>query len=85
MMARNPSRIDLYEHYRQIIQDYNQDKDAAEIQRVFDQLSAFNRSLNEEEKRYLREGLDNEDQLAVCNSWPVSGTLRQAGVTFESS
>ena len=65
MMARNPARADLYQHYQQIIQDYNQDKDAAEIQRVFDQLSAFNSALNAEEKRYLREGLDNEDQLAV--------------------
>lgn len=65
MLARNPTRVDLYERYQEIIQDYNKDKDDAEIQKVFDQLNAFNSSLNEEEKRYLREGLDNEDQLAV--------------------
>lgn len=41
------------------------DKDDAEIQKVFDQLQAFNSSLDDEQKRYLREGLDNDDQLAV--------------------
>ena len=30
-----------------------------------DDLFAFNDNLNEEEKRYLREGLESEDQLAV--------------------
>lgn len=65
MLARNPTRVDLYEKYQEIIQAYNKDKDDAEIQKVFDELNAFNRSLNEEEKRYLREGLDDEDQLAV--------------------
>lgn len=40
-------------------------KDAAEIQKVMDDLFAFNDKLNEEEKRYLREGLENDDQLAV--------------------
>lgn len=65
MVARNPSRIDLYERYQEIVQEYNKDKDAAEIQRVMDDLFAFNDNLNEEERRYLREGLDSEDQLAV--------------------
>lgn len=65
MVARNPARVDLYERYQEIVQAYNKDKDAAEIQKVMDDLFAFNSNLNEEEKRYLREGLDNEDQLAV--------------------
>lgn len=65
MIARNPSRADLYERYQEIVQEYNKDKDDAEIQKVFDKLNAFNSSLNDEEKRYLREELDNEDQLAV--------------------
>ena len=65
MVARNPTRVDLYERYQEIVQEYNKDKDAAEIQKVMDDLFAFNDDLNEEEKRYLREGLENEDQLAV--------------------
>ncbi|MDX9943193.1 MAG: type I restriction endonuclease subunit R [Azonexus sp.] len=65
MLARNPTRVDLYERYQEIVKEYNKDKDAAEIQKVMDDLFAFNDKLNEEEKRYLREGLENDDQLAV--------------------
>jgi type I restriction enzyme R subunit len=65
MLAINPTRVDLYERYQQIVQDYNRDKDATEIQKVMDDLFAFNDSLNAEEKRYVREGLESEDQLAV--------------------
>lgn len=65
MVAQNPTRVDLYERYQKIVQEYNKDKDAAEIQKVMDDLFTFNDNLNEEEKRYLREGLESEDQLAV--------------------
>jgi type I restriction enzyme R subunit len=65
MVARNPTRVDLYERYQQIVKEYNKDKDAAEIQKVMDDLFAFNDDCNEEEKRYLREGLDSEAELAV--------------------
>jgi type I restriction enzyme R subunit len=40
-------------------------KDAAEIQKVVDDLFTFNDNLDDEEKRYLREGLESEDQQAV--------------------
>lgn len=65
MLARNPTRVDLYERYQEIVKEYNRDKDAAEIQKVLDDLTAHMNSLDEEGKRFLREGLDNEDQLAV--------------------
>lgn len=65
MIARNPTRVDLYERYLEIVAEYNKDKDAAEVQKVMDDLFNFNDNLNQEERRYLREGLDNEDQLAV--------------------
>lgn len=65
MLARNPTRVDLYERYQEIVQAYNKDKDAAEIQKVMDDLFAFNDTCSDEEKRFLREELDNEDQLAV--------------------
>jgi type I restriction enzyme R subunit len=35
------------------------------VQKVMDDLFALNDKLNDEEKRYLREGLDNDAQLAV--------------------
>ena len=65
MLAQNPSRIDLYKRYQEIIAEYNRDKDAAEIQRVFDDLMKLHDSLDYEEKRYVREGFKNEKALAV--------------------
>jgi type I restriction enzyme R subunit len=65
MVALNPTRVDLYERYQEIVKDYNKDKDTAEIQKVMDDLFSFNDGCSEEEKRYLREGLDNEAELAV--------------------
>ena len=65
MVERNPTRVDLYERYQEIVQEYNKDKDSAEIQKVMDDLFTFNDNCTEEEKRYLREGLDNDDQLTV--------------------
>ena len=51
MMEQNPSRIDLYKRYQEIIADYNKDKDDAEIQRVFDDLMTLHDSLDLEEQR----------------------------------
>ena len=65
MMAQNPSRIDLYKRYQEIIADYNKDKDDAEIQRVFDDLMTLHDSLDQEEQRYIREGFKTEKELAV--------------------
>jgi type I restriction enzyme R subunit len=65
MVKANPTRVDLYQRYQQIVAEYNRDKDAAEVQKVMDDLFALNDKLNDEEKRYLREGLDNDAQLAV--------------------
>lgn len=65
MVARNPTRVDLYERYQEIVQEYNKDKDTAEIQKVMDDLFSFSDTCSDEERRYLREGLESEDQLAV--------------------
>ena len=65
MVKQNPTRVELYERYQAIIADYNKDKDSAEIQRVMDDLFATHDSLDEEARRFQREGLDSEQQLAV--------------------
>lgn len=65
MVAANPTRVDLFERYQKIVSEYNKDKDEAEIQKVMDELFAHNDKLDDEEKRYIREGLENEDQLTV--------------------
>lgn len=65
MMRINPSRIDLYKRYQEIIAEYNRDKDDAEIQRVFEDLMKLHDSLDQEEHRYIREGFNSEKELAV--------------------
>lgn len=65
MLVQNPSRIDLYKRYQEIIAEYNHDKDAAEVQRVFDALLKLHDSLDQEEQRYVREGFKSEKELAV--------------------
>lgn len=65
MIAKNPSRVNFYQRYLEVVAEYNRDKDDAEIQRVFEELFRFHESLDKEEQRYIEEGLENEDQLAV--------------------
>jgi len=65
MVAQNPTRVKLYERYQEIIAEYNNDKDAARIQKVMDELFAIFDGLDEEARRFQREGLDDEQQLAV--------------------
>lgn len=65
LVKQNPTRVTLYERYQEIIADYNKDKDAVEIQRVMDELFATYDKLDEEQRRFQREGLDNDQQLAV--------------------
>lgn len=65
MLMQNPTRVDLYKRYQEIIAEYNRDKDHAEIQRVFDDLIKLHDSLDIEEQRYVREGFKSEKELAV--------------------
>jgi len=65
MLQTNPMRVNLYERYQQIVAEYNRDKDAAEIQRVFEELARLNDELNVEDQRYIAEGFENEDQRAI--------------------
>lgn len=65
MLRANPKRVDLYEKYQGIIRDYNREKDAAEIARIFEQLMALDRGLDEEERRFVREGFETDEQLAI--------------------
>jgi len=65
MIEQNPTRVKLYERYQEIVSEYNKDKDAVEIQKVMDDLFSIFDNLDEEAKRFQREGLDNQQQLAV--------------------
>ncbi len=65
MVRVNPSRIDFYERYREIIREYNAEQDRASIEKTFEELKRLAGELSEEEKRYIREGFDNDEQLSM--------------------
>jgi type I restriction enzyme R subunit len=65
MLKQNPTRIDLLKRYQEIITEYNQDKNEAEIQRVFEKLIKTYDALDAEEIRYIREGFKDEKALAI--------------------
>jgi len=64
MLQQNPLRLQFYEKYKQIIDEYNQGKDLQVVQKIFDDLKDFIQDLSAEEFRAMAEGLD-EDTLAI--------------------
>ena len=64
LVDQNPLRIDFYERYQQIIEDYNRGKEYRSIKEIWDELVVIFGDLSEEEQRAKRENLD-EDELAV--------------------
>jgi type I restriction enzyme R subunit len=65
MMKLNPTRINYYERYQKIIEEYNAEQDKALIEKTFIDLLNFVNDLDDEEKRYVREGFENEEELAI--------------------
>jgi len=64
MIERNPLRTDFYKRYQEIIDDYNLEKDRVMIEETFASLLRFFEQLDKEERRAIREGL-NEESLAL--------------------
>lgn len=64
MLKENPLRIEFYERYKKIIEEYNKGKTLEDTMKAFDDLSAFIKDLTVEESRSIREGLD-EETLAI--------------------
>jgi type I restriction enzyme R subunit len=65
MMKNNPTRINYYERYQKIIEEYNAEQNKAAIEKAFIDLMNFVNDLDEEQKRYVREGFENDEELAV--------------------
>ena len=65
MLAANPNRRDYYERYREIIEEYNSEKDRTNIEKTFEALMQLVKELTEEESRYIREGFASDDELAI--------------------
>ena len=65
LMAANPSRINFYERYQEIIKEYNDEQNRATIEKTFEELMQLSKDLSEEERRYVREGFENDEQLSM--------------------
>jgi len=65
LLRQNPLRTDFQVHYEQIVAQYNQEKDRVTIEQTFEALLILVGELTEEEQRAVREGLGDEETLAL--------------------
>ena len=65
MLSCNPTRMDYYDRYQNIIKEYNEEKDRAAIADAFEKLMKLSQDLSQEEKRYAREGFSSDEELSV--------------------
>lgn len=65
MIKNNPKRVDYYERYQKIIEEYNQEQDRANIEKTFMELMNLANSMNQEERRYVREGFTSDEELSL--------------------
>ena len=64
LLAQNPLRTDFQKHYEEVVAEYNREKDQLTIEKTFEALLKLVDTLDEEERRAIREGLD-EESLAL--------------------
>ena len=65
MLKDNPLRINYYEKYQKIVDEYNQDNKKDEIAIIFENLMKLVNDLDQEERRYVREGFSSDEELAI--------------------
>ena len=65
MLKNNPLRIDYYKRYQDIVDEYNKDNEKDEIAIIFEQLIKLVKELDEEQKRYVKEGFDSDEELTI--------------------
>jgi len=60
MLAENPLRTNFQQHYEEIVAAYNSEKDRVTIETTFEALMRLVGDLDDESRRAMREGLDEE-------------------------
>ena len=65
LLFANPQRINYYERYQKIIEDYNQEQNRATIEKTFMDLMDLANSMDREEQRYVREGFSSDEELSL--------------------
>ena len=65
MMAVNPTRVDYYKRYMEIIEEYNSEQDRTAIEKTFMDLMDLAKKMSTEEQRYVREGFSSDEELSI--------------------
>lgn len=65
MLAANPSRVDYYKRYMDIIEAYNAEQDRTTIEKTFMDLMDLVKEMSTEEQRYVREGFSSDEELSI--------------------
>lgn len=65
MLRENPLRIDYYQRYQEIVDEYNRDNKKDEIAIIFENLMKLVNELDDERKRYVREGFESDEELTM--------------------
>ncbi|MEQ8551832.1 MAG: type I restriction endonuclease subunit R [Cyclobacteriaceae bacterium] len=76
MVRQNPLRLEFYDKYKEIIEEYNQGKDLQATQKAFDDLMDFIEKLDTEDARAMAEGLD-EETLAIFDLLKKEGLKKE--------
>ncbi len=64
LLLQNPLRTDFQRHYEDVVAEYNREKDRVMIEKSFEAFLKLVQELDDEERRAVREGLD-EESLAI--------------------
>lgn len=76
MLKENPLRLEFYERYREIIEEYNAGKSLENTVKAFENLTEFIKNLTIEEKRAVTENLGDQETLAIFDLLREGKTLQ---------
>ena len=80
MMKNNPLRINYYQRYQEIVDEYNKDNKKDEIAIIFENLMKLVSELDEEQKRYIKEGFNSDEELSIYDLLVSGQTLSKAEI-----
>ena len=80
LLQQNPLRINFQTRYEQIVANYNREKDRVTIEQTFEALLKLVQDLDEEEQRAVREGLGDEETLALFDLLKESKRLSRTDI-----
>lgn len=65
MLFSNPERINYYQRYQEIINQYNSEQDRSTIEKTFMELMDLASQMDSEQQRYVREGFSSDEELSL--------------------